>query len=61
MIVHRRDLQAFECDVCGKLYEIPRSRGRESELNELIEYKRRLAESHKHCKPRAKNGAEVKG
>ena len=49
MIVHRPELQAYECDGCGKVYEIQRNRGTEDDLNKAIDFKRRISAQHAGC------------
>ena len=51
MIVHRPELQAYECDGCGKVYEIQRNRGTEDDLNKAIDFKKRIEQRHEGCAP----------
>jgi hypothetical protein len=54
MIVVRDDLQALECTGCHELYELPRPRGREDELNERVEFRKRLEAQHVKCGEKVK-------
>lgn len=52
MIVELLRLQAFQCTVCERIYELDRNHGHEDALNRKLDFKRRLQVRHSGCVPK---------